>query len=1125
MQCPKCQIENRDGIKFCEQCGAKLELECPNCKAKIPLGKKFCGDCGHDLTHPPLAIPKELSFDEKIAKLQKYLPSGITEKILSQRNKIEGEKREVTVLFCDMKSFTPLSEKLGPEAVYAMMDEVFELLIHKVHEYEGTVNKMTGDGAMALFGAPIALEDAPQRAIRSAMTIHREITRFNERMRKEKEDFSPVKMRIGIHTGPVVVGTLGNDLRVEFTAVGDTVNLASRMESLAEPGTTYISEDTFKLTEGYFRFEALGEKEIKGKEKLLKVYQVIAPSSRRTRFDVSAERGLTPFVGRQRELELLLDGFERTREGRGQAISIISEAGIGKSRLLYEFRKAITNEDMIFLEGRCLSYSRNVAYHPIVDLLKANFEIQDNDTGQEIRQKVTNFLKTIQVDEPSTLTYLLELLSVKETGIEKMQMSPEARKDRTMEALKRITLKGSELRPLIMAIEDLHWIDRSSEDALKFLMESISGSRVFLIFTYRPEFVHTWGSRSYHSQVTLNRLSNRESLAMIEHALASRNIDRNLDDLILQKAEGIPFFIEEFIKSLKDLKIIESRNGGVSIIQDIMSVSIPSTIQEVIMARVDRLPDGAREILRTGSVIEREFSHELLKKVSGLSEQELLSHLSTLKDAELLYERGVYPQSTYIFKHALTREVAYDSILTKKKKQLHEKIVGAMEDIYKDDICYHYGVLASHCIAGENHEKGAEYARLEAKKYQKSGSYKDAIEYAKKGIACLERLPQTEPVQRKRIDMRVALSAYYLTLAYHSEAKDAVEPIVDLAVALDYQKRMPAIYTAMGLYHIWVEEDFSKGVPYLKDAFDISAKVGDFFALWLGSYTLSNAMCQDYQFKDSISLLQRSLDLSIMANSLIGISTSKSGLAMNYHLQGKIDLALQVATEALKAAIESGDIVAKQISYTGYGVTCYYKGHLDEAEKYLLEALAYHEKASQSGFGAYAAGHLGEIYNVKGNYDRAKKSNQQCISIIEDARLLPSFLTFQKLALKNNRILNGEPDVDIHKLDELIKAHEKSKLAMSRSLGTRCIGEIFLHIDDNHMAEAEASIKHSFDFDTKHNIPWNIASDHTLYADWFKKKGDIQKAKEQLTKAIDLFKECGADGWVTRTEKTLAEIS
>ena len=1124
MKCLKCQIENPDARKFCRECGAKLMLVCTKCLSENLPSDKFCGDCGHDLTQPSPAIPKDLSFDEKIAKIQKYLPSGITEKILSQREKIEGEKRQVTVMFCDMKGFTPLSEKLGPETMYAMMDEVYEILIHKVHEYEGTVNEMTGDGVMALFGAPIALEDAPQRAIRSAMAIHREMTRFNERMRQEKGNFPPAKMRVGIHTGPVVVGTLGNDLRVEFKAVGDTVNLASRMESLAEPGTTYISDDTFKITEGLFRVEALGEKEIKGKGEPLKVYQVIAPSSRRTRFDVSAERGLTPFVGRQRELELLLDGFERSREGRGQAISIISEAGIGKSRLLYEFRKAVTNEDVIFLEGKCLSYSRNVAYHPIVDILKANFEIQDNDTNQQVRQKVTSFLKIIQVDEPSTLPYLLELLSVKESGIEKMQMSPEARKDRTLEALKRITLKGSEVRPLIMAVEDLHWMDRSSEDALKDLLESIPGARVFLIFTYRPEFVHTWGSRSYHSQVTLNRLSNRESLAMIEHALAARNIDRNLEDLILQKAEGIPFFIEEFIKSLKDLKIIESRNGKVTIIQDIKSVSIPSTIQDVIMARIDKLPEGARKILRTGSVIEREFSHDLLKIVTSLPEQELLSHLSTLKDAELLYERGVYPQSTYIFKHALTREVAYDSILTKRKSQLHWKIVGAMEEIYKDDICYHYGVLAGHCIASENHEKGAEYARLEARKYHKAGSYRDAISYAKKSIACLERLPQTEHIQRKIIDTRVVLSAYYLTLNYHIEAKEAVDPIVDLAIGLNYEKRMPGIYMAIGLYHIWVEEDFSKGVPYLKEVFDISAKVGDVLDLWLGNYQLGLAMCHDYRFKESMECLKTVQNLSTMANNLMATSFSKIAIAKNYYLQGKTDLALQVGTEALEATTESGDIITKQLAYTNYGVTWYYKGRFDEAEKYLLEGLAYHAKAFQSAWGAYAAGFLGWSYHDRGNYGTAKKYHQQCVSIMDDARFIPSWINCHKLWVKNNRILNGESDIDIHKLDELVKAHEKNRLAMSKSFESHCIGEIFLHIDDHHMPDAETWIRRSIDFDTMHAVPWNLARDHALYADWFKKKGDVQGAKEQLTKAIDLFRECGADGWVTRTEKALAEL-
>jgi class 3 adenylate cyclase len=493
MKCPKCQFENPEGIIFCGKCAFKLEFICPKCNFSNPPDFIFCGKCSHNLSTPSEAPSKDLSFDEKLTKIQKYLPKGLTEKILSQRDRIEGERKQVTVMFCDMAGFTPLSEMLGIEEAYAIMDQVYEILIHKVHDYEGTVNEMTGDGIMALFGAPVALEDAPQRAIRSSLAIHREMAKFSDQLKREKKDALPVKMRIGIHTGPVVVGTVGNDLRVEFKAVGDTVNLASRMEEQAQPGTTYITEDTFKLTEGLFRFEGLGRRVIKGKQAPVNVFRAIAPSTMRTRFDVSAERGLTPFAGREREIELLFDGLERAKDGRGQAFSIMSEAGVGKSRLLYEFRKAVAHEDVTFLEGRCLSYSKAVAYHPVIDILKANFDIHEGDGDFEIGEKVKKGLKVLGADEASTLPYFLELLAVKDSGIDKIPMSPEERKNRIFEALKRIILKGSEIRPLIMAYEDLHWIDKSSEDQLKHLLESIPEARVLMIFTYRPEFVHTWG--------------------------------------------------------------------------------------------------------------------------------------------------------------------------------------------------------------------------------------------------------------------------------------------------------------------------------------------------------------------------------------------------------------------------------------------------------------------------------------------------------------------------------------------------------------------------------------------------------------------------------------------------------
>ncbi len=757
MKCPKCHSENREGIKFCEECGAKMEIQCPSCGALIPMGKKFCGECGRNLATPSEPVVKELSFDEKLDKIQRYLPKGLTEKILSQRDRIEGERKQVTVMFCDLEGFTSLSERLDPEEVYDIVDQIYELLIHKVHDYEGTVNEMTGDGIVALFGAPIALEDAPQRAVRSAMAIHREMSRFSDRLKQERESLPTPKMRVGIHTGPVVVGTVGNNLRVEFKAVGDTVNLASRMEGLAEPGATYVTEDTFKLTEGFFRFEALGDKEVKGKREPVKVYRVIAPSTRRTRFDVSAERGLTPFVGREREVDLLIDAFARAKAGRGQAISIMSEAGVGKSRLLYEFRKGVANEDVTFLEGKCLSYSRGVAYHPVTDILKSNFDVLEGDGDVNIREKVRRGLEILGADEATTLPCLLELFSVKESGIDKIPMSPEEKKDRIVAAVKRITLKGSETRPLILAHEDLHWVDKSSEEVLKYVLESIPGARVLMIFTYRPEFVHTWGAKSFHNQLTLNRLSNRESLAMVNHILGTEAIDSDLEELILEKTEGIPFFIEEFIKSLKDLKMIERRGNKCHLAKDIQEVAIPSTIQDVIMARVDSLPEGAKEVLQIGSVIGREFSHELLRRLNKFSEQDLLSHLSILKDSELLYEQGIYPQSAYIFKHALTQDSVYHSLLKSTLKKYHRVIAETMEQYFPDMKEAQPEILGHHFTEAGLAEQAILYWQKSGEIALRRSANIEALSHMTKGIELLKTLPESDKQMERELNMLISM--------------------------------------------------------------------------------------------------------------------------------------------------------------------------------------------------------------------------------------------------------------------------------------------------------------------------------------------------------------------------------
>ena len=774
------------------------------------------------------------------------------------------------------------------------------------------------------------------------------------------------------------------------------------------------------------------------------------------------------------------------------------------------------------IEGKCLSYSRGVAYHPIIDILKSIFDIRDDDGDLEVREKVKRQLKVYGVDEASTLPYLLELLPVKESGIDKIPMSPEGRKNRIIEALKRIVLKGSEVRPLIMAVEDLHWIDKSSEDAFKDLLDSIAGARVFLIFTYRPEFVHAWGGKSFHSQVNLNRLSNRESLAMASHLLGTGDMDGNVEQFILEKTEGVPFFIEEFIKSIKDLKIIEEKDNKYHMAKDIRDLTIPSTIQDVIMARVDSLPEGAKDLLQTGSVIEREFSYELLKRITGFSEQTLLSHLSALRDSELVYERGIFPQSTHIFKHALTRDVVYDSILTKRKKELHDEIGQSVEELYKDNINEHYEVLAEHYIASENYVKAAVYSKLSAKKAEKAASINDAVTYAKKRVESIEKLPRADNVAQQLIDARTILGLYMSQLGSFAEAQKAIDPIFDLALKYDNKRRLSQLYTIVGTYNNFIEEDYLEASKHLERALKISEEINDIVSFVFANYLLGMALSTNCEFERAYSHINKALEINEAVNNLWGISSMKSLISMVYFWHGKIDLAYQFSHEALQIAEESGDTYSKAFSYTGHGISCYGKGFLEEAVRNLLKGAEFCGRINNPLWNSIARYNLGDAYFDLGEYQESQNYYNEAVSILNHPNLVPSFSNQNKIGSARAKIMNNEKDTI---LKSVYGYHEKNRIRLYDGWMTRYIGEILLNIDDQHMFEAEEWIKKAIETDKRHGIMWHLAMDYALYAELFKRKRDLSKAKENLGKAIDILKECNADGWVEKYEKELTALS
>jgi class 3 adenylate cyclase/tetratricopeptide (TPR) repeat protein len=1112
MLCFQCRSDLPESAKFCSQCGAKIEAACPGCGQPAPSGSKFCPECGQDLRKAPAAVRIDTTHPAA------YTPKHLADKILTGKSAIEGERKLVTILFADVAGSTAMFENLDPEAVHEIMDGCFRILLDEIHRFEGTVNQFTGDGVMALFGAPIAHEDHAQRACHAALAIQKALTPYRETLKRRFAiDFA---MRIGVNTGPVVVGAIGDDLRMDYTAQGDTANLAARMLTLAQPGTIYASNAAFALTEGYFLFENLGLNAVKGKSEPVAVYRLIAPSSRRTRFDVNAEKGLTPLVGRQRDLDALRDVYCRAKAGQGQAVVVSSEAGMGKSRLLYEFRKAIANEDVMFLEGQCLSYSKNVAYHPIMDVLKAFFNIGEGDSDADIGDKVARGLAALGIDPAVSRPYLMALLGCKDAGGDPSAITPEERRQRINEALIDLVVKGARLRPLVLAIEDVHWIDDSSKEAIGEVLETIPTEAVLLVCTCRPEFTPGWGMKTYLHQIVLPRLSESESVAMAAHLLQADRLGNEIARLMADKTEGVPFFIEEVARSLKDLKIIQGQDRR-SHTETPSTLRIPSTIQGIIMARVDALPETAKQILRTGSVIEREFGHRLLQRATGFSEKELACGLGAAKDAELIYQRGAGAEATYFFKHALTMEVIYGSLLGPQKRRLHGRAGNAIVALYPQSLDTHSASLARHFREGGMFAEAAKYARAAAKMAVRAGAYTDAIAHARIQVHALEQLPVDETVQRQIIDARTGLATYLLGLNHHLEAKEAVDPIVDLAVALDYRKRLPGIYVAIGSLYCSRPEP-EKSFHYLRQAIDLAEETKDWLSYWYGIFFLGCAYSFECLYEKATNCFNQLLDLSEMAKNVRGVAYVKGTMsAFLLSFFGKINNAETLSREAIQAANEIGNEHIKAMAYSSHGQIRFFKGDFEGARRLLTAALNFSQKVDHLAWKSWTEFWLAHIYFFSGQFKDATLSVTSWLSTMKEMGHVLGWQAYGNVFLQ--RIIITMIGKSTQTFDPTVSRSEK-KVKLTEGICEATIADILIKLDKKFIPEAEAAVEKAIAADTRNGTRWFLGQDYAVYADVCKAKGDMAGARANLNKAIDIYRQCGADGWVKRYESQLASM-
>jgi predicted ATPase/class 3 adenylate cyclase len=668
---------------------------------------------------------------------------------------LEGERKQVTVLFADMKGSMELLADRDPEEARKILDPVLEQMMEAVHRYEGTVNQVMGDGIMALFGAPLAHEDHAVRACYAALRMQESAKRYAEGVRRTEG--IPIQIRVGLNSGDVVVRTIGSDLRMDYTAVGQTSHLAARMEQVATPGSILMTVATLQFAEGYVQVKPIGPVNVKGLSEPLEVYEITGAGPARSRLGVAAARGLTRFVGRDAEVEQLRKTIERAQKGQGQVVGVVGEPGVGKSRLFYEFTRSHRTHGWIVLESGSVSYGKATPYLPLIDLLKAYFKIHDRDDQREIRERVTGKILTLDRALEPMLPPFLTLLDALLDDQQWQLLDPSQRRQQTLEAVKRLLLRESQVQPLVLVFEDLHWIDSETQAVLDSLIESLPTTHILMLVNYRPEYHHAWGSKTYYSQLRLDPLPPESAGELLQALLGDDPRLGALKQLLISRTEGNPFFLEESVRTLLETKVLIGERGNYQLAKPIENIRVPATVQAVLAARIDRLSPEEKQLLQSASVIGKDVPFALLHAVAELPEESLRRELGLLQAAEFLYETRLFPDLEYTFKHALTHEVAYGSLLQEHRRALHARIMGAIEKLYADRLHEQIELLAHHASRGELWEKAVEYLYQAGQKATERSAYKEAVSYFEQALDALKRLPESRQTLEQAINIRVDL--------------------------------------------------------------------------------------------------------------------------------------------------------------------------------------------------------------------------------------------------------------------------------------------------------------------------------------------------------------------------------
>ena len=1056
-----------------------------------------------------------------------YTPQHLAEKILTSRSALEGERKQVTVLFADLKGSMELLADRDPEEARRLLDPVLERMMDAVHRYEGTVNQVMGDGIMALFGAPLAHEDHAVRACYAALAMQAAVKQYATEV--QRSHGVPVQIRVGLNAGEVVVRAIGSDLHMDYTAVGQTTHLAARMEQMALPASILLTHAVLRLAEGYVQVTPLGPMPVKGVPAPVDVFELVGASGIRRRLQATAARGLTRFVGRDTELAALVHALERAEAGHGQVVAVVGEAGVGKSRLVYECIHSYHTQSWQVLESTSVSYGKVTPYFPVLDLLRRYAHIDDSDTPRTIRAKVTGQLLTLDETLQDAIPPLLALLDALPDDSPFLTLDPPQRRQRTLTALTRVLLRESQVQPVLVVFEDLHWIDTETQALLDSLVESLPTARLVLLVNYRPEYQHGWGSKMYYTQLRLDPLPPASADALLHALLGDDPGLEALTPLLIARTAGNPFFLEESVRTLVETGGLVGERGAYRLGQALAGMQVPATVQAVLAARIDRLPPEEKHLLQTAAVIGTEVPLPLVQAIAEVPEVAVHGGLAHLQAAEFLYETRLFPDHAYTFKHALTHEVAYGSLLQERRRALHARIVEALEVLAGDRVAEQVEPLAHHALRGEVWAKALAYCRQAGEKALARSAYREAVGSFEQALSVLSHLPETRATGEQAIELRLALRSALQPSSDFGRVLAVLREAETLAEALDDPRRLAWVSRFLAS-HFSLMGAHTQAIAAAQRTLALATASGEDVLQALGHFFLGNAYQAQGDYRRAIDCLGQTVASlggaqrreRFGAVSLPAVN-ARACLAMCHAELGTFAEGRALGDEGLQIATAVDHPASLTVASWGSGLLCLRQGELPRAIPLLGRAVGICQDAALSSYFPRIAPALGAAYTLGGRAADAIPLLTQAMAQ-STATANVHFETLCSLSLGEAYLWEGQ-------LEEAQALAERA-LALARPLqergnegyALRLLGAIAARCAPPEAAPAEAHYQQALALAEDLGMRPLQAHCRRGVGMLSAQIGQREQARTALATAIDLYRAMEMTFWLPQTEAALAQV-